>query len=78
MRATTDREDIALSNVAIPQMYTMDSWNIDPENPDNASNRTPRFRGLAYTGDLNASGTISTGQGDNLALNNNDFIIFRG
>ena len=77
-RALTDQECEALSKTTVQKIYTKDSWDADPVNPNNTSNRTPRYRGLTYGADKNATGTISTGQGTNLKMNNNDFVIFRG
>jgi len=79
MRALTDSECEALFRTTLQKVFTKDSWDNDTvNNPNSTPNRTPRFRGAASVGDINATGTISTGQGSNLALNNNDFVIFRG
>jgi len=78
MRLTTEREDEALYLTALPKFYNKGDWDADLENSNNTSNRTPRFRGAATVGDVSATGTITTNQGSNLTLNNNDFVIYRG
>jgi len=77
-RALTDQECKVLFKTAIPKNFTKFDWKASADNPNGVAQQTPRFRGAASVGDLNATGTISTGQGSNLALNNNDFVIFRG
>ena len=77
-RALSDAEVQALYKYTPHKTYARADWLLEPDNPLNAMQQAPRYRGTAAVADANNTGVITTNRETNARMNHGDYVMFVG